>query len=158
MLYVYAIQKRNAPQETYLPAFQAAVKCQAQISSIAIPGSLAQRYGVVLQELRLEVLRHNSHLQALTIGGGDGTNGGAIQEGDEAQLGSFSDQDPLGLGPEGMHLSLTARGIPGQLGVAGDDGLGFVERSPGSSTVQMTGWGQFDSLVYLLMNPLALGY
>lgn len=158
MLYVYAIQQRHAPPETYLPAFHAAVKCQAQISSIAIPGSLAQRYGVVLQELRLEVLRHNSHLLALTTGGGDGTDGGAMREGDEALLGSFSNQDLVGLGPQDIHLGLTGEDVPGQLGVAGEEGLGFVGRSPGSSIVQMTGWGQFDSLAGLIQILKAYSY
>lgn len=43
-------------------------------------------------------------------------------------------------------------------GVAGEEGLGFSERSLGSSTVQMTGWGQFDSLVSLLLVPLESSY
>lgn len=147
ILYVYAIQQRHAPPETYLSTFHAGVKCQAQISSIAIPGSLAQRYGVVLQELRLEVLRHNSHLLALTIDGGNGTDGAAILEGDEAPLGSYPNEDLLGLGSQGIYLDPTGEDVPGHLGAAGDESLGFIGHSPGSSTVQMTGWGQFDSLV-----------
>lgn len=158
MLYVYAIQQRHAPPETYVPAFHAAIRCQAQISSIAIPGSLAQRYGVVLQELRLEVLRHNSHLLALTTGGGDGTDGGEIQEGGETLLGSCSNQDLLGLGPQGMHLSSAGEDVAGHFGVASEEGLGFVGHSPGSSIVQMTGWGQFDSLVSLVEVSKASSY
>jgi hypothetical protein len=149
MLYVYAIQQRHASPDTYLPAFQAAIKCQGQITSIAIPGSLAQRYGVVLQELRLEVLRHNSHLLALTTEA-ERVDGGTMRDGNEALLGAYAGQNLLGLGPQSMQFAPTGEGIGDHLGLSGEEGLGFVEHSPGSSIVQMTGWGQFDSLVSLI--------
>lgn len=104
------------------------------------------------------MLRHNSHLLALTLGGGDGTGGAAMREGDETLLGAISDQDLLGLGTQGMHLGLAGGDMARHFGVAGEEGLGFSERSPGSSTVQMTGWGQFDSLVSLLLVPLESSY
>jgi hypothetical protein len=150
MLYVYAIQKRHADPETYLPAFHAAVKCQKQITSIAVPGSLAQRYGVVLQELRLEVLRHNSQLLALA-GEDIGTDeAGAMREnGNDGLLGSFSNQGPVDMNSQGMHFAPTAsEEVAGHLNLGREDGpLGFGEHSPGSSIEQMMGWGQFDSLV-----------
>lgn len=46
--------------------FRLASRCHAQIKSIATKGSLMQRYGVVLQELRLEVLRNNNHLASVS--------------------------------------------------------------------------------------------
>ncbi|KAM0426027.1 hypothetical protein ACHAPT_008658 [Fusarium lateritium] len=149
MLYVYAIQQRHAPPETYLPAFHAATKCQAQITSIAMPGSLGQRYGVVLQELRVELLRHNTHLLELISTNGEGAAGGSanLRNGEEGLLGSYTNQDILDLGPQGIGFAPAAEDITGQLGLAGQDGLGFSEHSPGSSIVQMTGWGQFESLV-----------
>lgn len=149
MLYVYAIQQRHAPPETYLPAFHAATKCQAQITSIAIPGSLGQRYGVVLQELRVELLRHNTNLLDLGSTDGQGAAGGStsMRNGEEGLLGSYTNQDILDLGPQGIGFAPSAEDITGQLGLAGQDGLGFSEHSPGSSIVQMTGWGQFESLV-----------
>ncbi|KAI5456689.1 finger protein [Mariannaea sp. PMI_226] len=146
MLYVYAIQQRHAPPETYLPAFHAAIKCQSQITSIAMPGSLAQRYGVVLQELRLEVLRHNSHLRELSAADGEitGTN---VGESDELLIETYPNQGLQGLGSHRMHFVPPGEGVAEHLGLANEEGLDFVEHSPGSSILRMTGWGQFDSLV-----------
>lgn len=155
MLYLYAIQRRHSQPEVYLPAFQAATKCQAQITSIATPGSLAQRYGVVLQELRLELLRHNSHLLALTTGQRD--EGGQAQShalGESEAIVNQFNADLLALeAADGMGFSGDAHGHMGM----GDDGIGFPDASPGSSIAQLTGWGQFDSLVssrYLLTSEL----
>ncbi|KAH6670261.1 nonribosomal peptide synthetase-like protein [Plectosphaerella plurivora] len=154
MLYLYAIQRRHSPPETYLPAFNAATRCQAQITSIALPGSLAQRYGLVLQELRLELLRHNSHLLALATGqiqgqgqgqGGPGVVGAVGGHGllmDEAVVGRFS-ADLLALEADGGAGGL---GFAGAGGLPLDDGGLFPDASPGSSIAQLTGWGQFDSL------------
>ncbi|KAK1469775.1 finger protein [Colletotrichum melonis] len=62
ILYVFAIQRRTETPETCLDCFRLASQCHAQIESIATNGSLMQRYDVVLQELRLEVLRNNTYL------------------------------------------------------------------------------------------------
>lgn len=146
MLYVYAIQQRHAPLETYLPAFQAATKCQSLITTIAIPGSLAQRYGVVLQELRLELLRHNNHLLAMTANAQVGNQETMKLEGDDAVLGALTNLDMLGSnGGDLIGIGQNAGNANSQLPL--EDPLGFVDGSPGSSIIQMTGWGQFDSLV-----------
>ena len=50
VLYVYTIQQRNAAQDKYREYFDAAARCQRQISSMAENESLAQRYTVVLEE------------------------------------------------------------------------------------------------------------
>lgn len=165
MLYLYAIQRRHSPPETYLPAFNAATRCQAQITSIATPGSLAQRYGLVLQELRLELLRHNSHLLALATGqvqgaggqhvvGGQGAGAEGMVDGqqhglsmmDEAVVGRFS-ADLLALEAADGAAAGGLGGFPGAGGLPLDDGGLFPDASPGSSIAQLTGWGQFDSLV-----------
>ncbi|KAK7619500.1 hypothetical protein IWX50DRAFT_198051 [Phyllosticta citricarpa] len=62
VLYVFTIQEQNSHPRVYERLFDAGKKCQGQISEISIPGSLAERYGVVLEELRLEILRYNSYL------------------------------------------------------------------------------------------------
>jgi hypothetical protein len=160
MLYVFAIQQRHSPPETYLPAFYAATKCQTQITSIATPGSLAQRYGVVLQELRLELLRHNGHLLALAAAHRDGTASGpnAFLEGDDmvisvSAMNQFGDGNMLSLEDNGAATAMLGMaqghgvGASGHLAGLGDDALGITEESPGSSIIQMAGWGQFDSLV-----------
>lgn len=147
ILYVFAIQQRNAPPETYLPAFHAATKCQLQITSIAISGSLAHRYGVVLQELRAELLRHNAHLFALTAEQDDGTGTGLDMQGGHLNLERFGNTGLVDLQAGHMGLDSASGNVGGQLSIGQDDGLGFADGSPGSSIIQMTGWGQFDSLV-----------
>ncbi|KAH6962669.1 fungal-specific transcription factor domain-containing protein [Ilyonectria sp. MPI-CAGE-AT-0026] len=147
ILYVFAIQQRNAPPETYLPAFHAATKCQLQITSIAISGSLAHRYGVVLQELRAELLRHNAHLFALTAEQDDGTGTGLDMQGGHLNLERFGNTSLVDLQAGHMGLDSGSGNVGGQLSIGQDDGLGFADGSPGSSIIQMTGWGQFDSLV-----------
>ncbi|KAL8404672.1 hypothetical protein RB594_009507 [Gaeumannomyces avenae] len=75
VLYVHAIQQRNSPPETYLAAFNAATICQDHLASVAIRGTLTERYGVVLQELRNEVLKHCPYLASATAMGLPGTVG-----------------------------------------------------------------------------------
>lgn len=156
MLYVYAIQQRHAPPETYIPAFQAATRCQSLITSLGTPGSLAHRYGVVLQELRLELLRYNGNLINLA---GEHQNGNATAANHQQPQASFmlaGDESLLHHQAENMDmLALDGQGL-GANQPGGDsnaqfslDGgvLDFAEGSPGSSIMQLTGWGQFDSLV-----------
>jgi hypothetical protein len=57
VLYLYTIQQQQSPLEQHLPHFEAAVRCQNQISSQADAESLAERYGIVLEELRLEAIK-----------------------------------------------------------------------------------------------------
>ncbi|UQC84281.1 finger protein [Colletotrichum lupini] len=66
ILYVFATQRRTETPETCMDCFRLASQCHAQIGSIATNGSLMQRYGVVLQELRLEVLRNNTCLAPIS--------------------------------------------------------------------------------------------
>ncbi|ORY67569.1 fungal-specific transcription factor domain-containing protein [Pseudomassariella vexata] len=63
ILYVYTIQQRNSPPETYSRYLSAASRCQAQIANVAKNESLTQRYCVVLEELRLEALRQTKRVQ-----------------------------------------------------------------------------------------------
>ncbi|KAI1273461.1 transcriptional regulatory protein GAL4 [Xylaria sp. FL0933] len=57
MLYIYVIHKRATPPEVYDDCFSAASRCQSHLSAIAEKGSLSERYCLVLEELRVEVLR-----------------------------------------------------------------------------------------------------
>lgn len=52
VLYVYTIQQRNATEDNFREYFDAAERCQGQISSMAENESLAQRYTVVLEECK----------------------------------------------------------------------------------------------------------
>lgn len=130
MVYVYAIQQRNSPPETYMHLFQAATRCQSQIVNIATPGSLAHRYGLVLQELRLELLRLNTQIVS--------AQGEVIPSSVDA--GTTKADSEMGMAQDSGQMG----GEMGAVHMLADDVLGF---SPGSSIVQMAGWSQFDSLV-----------
>lgn len=131
--------------ETYLSAFKAATKCQLQIEKLAIPGSLAHRYGTVLQELRTELLRLNNQLLLRIAEAQDGEASELMREGDEV------------LFPQTGDVELTLAGVPdldpGISGLEGpsllpsDESLWFTQESPGNHILQMTGWDRFDSLV-----------
>ncbi|KAI0530373.1 transcriptional regulatory protein GAL4 [Xylaria digitata] len=58
MLYIYVIHKSASPPDVYSSCFSAASRCQSHLSAIAEKGSLSERYCLVLEELRVEVLRH----------------------------------------------------------------------------------------------------
>lgn len=133
ILYVHTIQRRSLSIGDHIPTLQAAIRCQSQISSLARPGSLSERYGVVLGELRLELFRHKPDLRAL-----------------------FPDTDMESI--QGMNIlpddgaALHCLDLPLDLGMTGADGQGlsdgqFPGPSPSSSIAQMTGWERFDSLV-----------
>jgi hypothetical protein len=64
VLYVDTIQRRSDPHDSWRPSFQAAEKCQAQLSSFVAENSFAQRYGIVLEELRLEVVKQTQRGQS----------------------------------------------------------------------------------------------
>ncbi|KAL4886616.1 fungal-specific transcription factor domain-containing protein [Aspergillus karnatakaensis] len=57
MLYIYVIQNRAYPADTYKSYFSAASRCQSHLSAIAEKGSLSERYCLVLEELRVEATR-----------------------------------------------------------------------------------------------------
>ncbi|KAF2098089.1 hypothetical protein NA57DRAFT_66538 [Rhizodiscina lignyota] len=121
VLYVYSMQQpASFSEEDYRNAFEAGARCQEQLSDIAAKGSLAERYGVVLQELRLEVLKHASFTQN-TIGPQTAgpNHGRSLQQVPEQRLGMFHQ------GPSDT----------------------FLSTSPTGSIGGVTGWGQFDSLV-----------
>lgn len=147
ILYVFTIQKRHEPPHVYLPAFNAATKCQEHLSSIAMPGSLAERYGVVLQELRLEILRHHSGIQTSALGAGID-----VQQGGDTAVDTYrAIQEPISqvsvtLGEHGMGLASGVSNVD-QLSVATGVGLGMTDSDPGSSVTEMIGWEQFESLV-----------
>lgn len=57
VLYIHTIQRRFDFADNWRPDFLAAEKCQAQLTSQVDKSSLVQRYGIVLEELRQEVVK-----------------------------------------------------------------------------------------------------
>jgi hypothetical protein len=146
VLYVYTIQQAHAHDNTYRRHFDAAERCQGQIAAISEGGSLAQRYTVVLEELRLEAVKqtqlqhelHNrnrmnmssilqptipdSQLDSRDVALNNGTNGND-QDGTQASVDMFSvaDSEAFNIGPNST--------------------------TPSSLIAELTSWGEFDSLV-----------
>jgi hypothetical protein len=114
------------------------------MSTIATKDSLAERYSLVLQELRLEVLRHNPSL--------------AMQDPKDMDLlsrdiPSIQEQQIHDLqqvpGLLNQQLSLPTEGISGDLLHETDQmsTIMMTGESPNSMIAQFASWGQFDSLV-----------
>jgi hypothetical protein len=141
VLYVYTIQQRHAPEEKYRGYFDAAARCQSQISALAETKSLAERYSVVLEELRLEALKQVRHPPDFQNGNSDMI----ISSGFPAP-GLVTHQAHAGIGnPSGlvgmqqmgeMFSSSDATMFEGQSG-----------STPSSLMAELTGWGDFDSLL-----------
>ncbi|TVY36562.1 D-galactonate dehydratase [Lachnellula occidentalis] len=145
VLYVYAIQQRHTPQDKYQSYIDAAKKCQTQISSLAENESLAQRYSVVLEELRLEAVKQTQQQVESQNANSDMAsmlqrNSAVFQASTYSGQMSGANQPPL----------------PGSA-VAGDlfpdisDGTMFGGAqnvtTPSSLMADLTSWGEFDSLV-----------
>jgi hypothetical protein len=138
ILYVYTIQHSNEPNETYNTYFTAAERCQHQIFDTSEPGSLTARYCLVLEELRGEALRQIETLHLpedqvtpnyrslnTTRADVDGTGSSAV----DIAYGfptSIADLETLG-------------------------NLGDFHFSPSDSLEDLTSWGQFDSMVSVVI-------
>lgn len=140
ILYVHAIQRHTSSLGDHLPTLQAAIKCQSQISALARPGSLSERYGVVLGELRLELFRHKPDLRSL-FPDIELEPSQAVQLMSDHGVPMHNMDLAVDLGVRSMD-GLRADGHP-----LTDDQAAFPDQSPSSSIAQMTGWERFDSLV-----------
>ncbi|EXJ65464.1 hypothetical protein A1O7_01805 [Cladophialophora yegresii CBS 114405] len=118
VLYVYTIQERLAPVETYLPYLNAATHCQNQISKIAEKGSLAARYCLVLEELRKEACRQIERAHAIPV-----SDDGAVIASDGAVF--YGNGNNFSSGDHFAQFHLT----------------------PGSSLGDVTDWAPFDAMV-----------
>ncbi|EFW99074.1 nonribosomal peptide synthetase-like protein [Grosmannia clavigera kw1407] len=147
VVYVYVIQHRSSPPETYGQYLSAAIECQRQIVQHAETGSLAQRYTLVLEELRLVTVkqvglqRQTSMLPTRTPHAGGNENGRS----------SSSSSIPYAAGVEASFRSMGIAGIvndPFDLsGAPLDEGMVDWNESPSSSLADFTSWGHFDSMV-----------
>ncbi|OTA93517.1 hypothetical protein M434DRAFT_21411 [Hypoxylon sp. CO27-5] len=147
---VVVLYQRKARPDAYLAYFNAASDCQSRIINNARNGSWVQRYGMVLEELRLEVLRHNHSLgthQELSQGKsidavplGDSSPGNRTMEAGE--ISEPVTQNDLFAAPFSTNDSTL-----GNIGPLESLGEPLAAISPSSSIVEMTSWGQFDSLM-----------
>ena len=145
ILYIYTIQQRNSPRDKYRAYFEAAEKCQRQISAMAGHESLAERYSVVLEELRLEAVKQTETTR-------DAQNQ-APRMSSLSQVGQLFPTTAID-GYQPAH--------PGNVNGASEFDLatnlyangheaGPVEgqnsTTPSSLMAELTSWGEFDSLV-----------
>ncbi|KAL3425254.1 fungal specific transcription factor domain-containing protein [Phlyctema vagabunda] len=148
VLYIYTIQQRNAPEETYLRYLNAASKCQSQISAVAVKESLAQRYTVVLEELRLEAIKQTqTQKQQHDLRAPDHESTAAtstswqyvappVQESGEIDMDEFGTSE-LDAAFEAANAELSGN-------IA----------TPSSLMAELTSWGEFDSFVTAGMGGL----
>ncbi|KAI1637950.1 hypothetical protein F4809DRAFT_649585 [Biscogniauxia mediterranea] len=148
VLYVYCIQQGSTQPDTCLSYFSAASDCQSRIIKNARDGSWVQRYGMVLEELRLEVLRHNQALRnrvsvtTAQVGTLDYTRvgNGTAGPGVEPDIMTSHSQHQATYPTGGVNYGAAT----GPLDSTAEQ---FVGISPSSSVIEMTTWDQFDSLL-----------
>ncbi|KAJ3954795.1 hypothetical protein N0V92_008687 [Colletotrichum tropicale] len=153
ILYVYAIQQRAEAPESYALCFQLASKCHSLYERNSARGTLTQRYGVVLQELRLEVLRNNNYLASTSPiqAGGDyvpsevmtARNPSMATENDKVRARSQFDGLHTRSNAAASHIENPTedQSVNGNAGpVTSIDALS-------TGLFQISDWGQFDSLV-----------
>ena len=121
--------------DTYLAQFRAASTCHAHLERIATKGSLVERYGVVLQELRIEVLRNNGYLASVSTPLAAGTSMSEDAPGQQQHLPGVGDGDVEF--DTRLERGGQASSAPASINIVGG----------GGGLAGMAGWGQFDSLV-----------
>lgn len=139
MLYVYTIQQQQSPLEQHLPHFEAAVRCQNQISSQADAESLAERYGIVLEELRLEAVKQ-IHWKR------EGPKLSTNFSGQQTNVGLF-DEDG---GRSDVPVQSTENSNQREThDLYSRNHIGSIHNVTMSNNLmtEMTGWDQFDSMV-----------
>lgn len=146
VLYVYTIQQAHAHYNVYRAHFDAAEKCQGQIAAISEVGSLAQRYTVVLEELRLEAVKQ-TRLQHEFYGRNRMNMSSILQPAisdsqvdiREGAVNNYVDSNSQ----DGLQISVDIFS-PG-------DSEAFINgtnsATPSSFIAELTSWGEFDSLV-----------
>lgn len=134
ILYVYTIQHSKEPEEVYRSYLAAAERCQQQIMKVAGEGSLTSRYCVVLEELRAEAVRQIAPAQSLEE---QPAQPYSTMDTGTAEAESF----PSNMGDLQAGFSITSPGL------AAMGRLDDLHVSPGDSLGDLTGWGQFDSMV-----------
>ncbi|KAH7416810.1 hypothetical protein BKA64DRAFT_691375 [Cadophora sp. MPI-SDFR-AT-0126] len=152
ILYIYTIQQRNSPREKYRAYFEAAEKCQRQISSMAGHESLAERYSVVLEELRLEAVKQTETTR-------DAQNQ-ALRMSSIPQVGQMFPTtviDGYQATHPGNENSTSDFDLATNMYANGHEaghGEGQNSTTPSSLMAELTSWGEFDSLVNAGMGGL----
>ncbi|KAI1420474.1 transcriptional regulatory protein GAL4 [Xylaria sp. FL1777] len=126
MLYIYVIHKRKSPPDVYSSCFSAASRCQSHLSAIAEKGSLSERYCLVLEELRVEVLRQTRRAYQPTS--------------------SPHHSPPDNLQATSIPLEQSPYSVASFPGLPVETPIDF-NGMPSSAFSDYSGWGQFASMV-----------
>ena len=122
-----------------------AERCQDQIAGMAENGSLAQRYSVVLEELRIEAIKQTQRQQEVQ----SSAHINSIIQSDipGPQLNAQSGQSITvsGSNPNGLQGSVDMFPLPDPATFNN----GPNSATPSSLIAELTSWGEFDSLVGL---------
>ena len=138
VLYVYTIQQQQSPLDAHLAPYEAATRCQAQISSLAVTDSLAERYGIVLEELRLEAVKHIRAKRSEHHRSPDFVSHHKYDD-------AIRDRSSSGDIVQGVEQM--PRRDSNMLFSGSQMGQMYNVSTPNSLVQEMTGWGQFDSMV-----------
>ncbi|KUI53603.1 hypothetical protein VP1G_00981 [Cytospora mali] len=130
VLYVYTIQQTVSRTQGHQNYLWSAIRCQNQLSKIAEEGSLAERYCLVLEELRKEAVHRSEILQANI------SAAASIEKQPQQSEPIHPERSVLEAGTAMQH-DFDAEQIP--------DAAGFGT-TPGSSVYEISGWGAFDSI------------
>ena len=166
VVYIYTIQRRFDFADNWHPDFLAAEKCQAQLTSQVDKSSLVQRYGIVLEELRQEVVKQIKKVH--TDNKSDYSELAKRREEAQSLDTAVQQSDsnlPTFFISQATNIPPTSRSTESNLGVsnipptatyvlpsapadAADAAhLPFTDTCSGSSPSEMFGWAEFDSLV-----------
>ncbi|ETS78693.1 hypothetical protein PFICI_08546 [Pestalotiopsis fici W106-1] len=139
ILYVYVFQQKLSPAASYEEYLEAAIRCHDNIARVAENNTLTQRYSLVLDQLRIEVLSR--------IRGQSGSNAASASM-PEAPLTALS---------QALSQSSTALGesepttIPDALSAFSSNGFAEDLADSNASSASPLGneidWNQFDSMV-----------
>jgi hypothetical protein len=131
ILYIYTIQKSENAGEADWGYLNAAIRCQHQLSSLADAESLAARYCLVLEELRIEAQRQIRQDRGSVSPAERPEHSLSLEN---ANTFNATSERPIG----------TGFGLP-DVGVAGIGGIDDV--MPIECLPEMTSWAQFEELV-----------
>lgn len=134
ILYVYTIQRSQEQEDVYRSYFTAAERCQQQIVNMAEEGKLTSRYCLVLEELRAEAARQTARAQVFDHTIPIHPSLAAASEGYD-----ILSSNPQDMTAAGFNMDIAAIEAMGSMG-------GF-HASPSDSLEDLTGWGQFESMV-----------
>ena len=166
VLYIHTIQQRFDFVDNWRPDFLAAEKCQAQLTSQVDKSSLVQRYGVVLEELRQEVVKQIKKVH--TDNKSNNSESAKRREGAQSLdvavqqsvpnlptsfLSQATDIPPTSwstvpnLGVSNIPLTATYMQPSAPADAADAAQLPLTDIRSGPSPSEMFGWAEFDSLV-----------